>query len=181
MHRLPRRAVLAATALAAGLGCGCEPEFNWRDVTLASASVQLPCKPDRAVRPVRLGEREWPVEMVACDRGGFTWAALSVVAPGGDRAALAGALRQAMAANLGADAAASGPAAQGGFADGVFDRALQLNGRRPDGSPAWAALYYAGRGEQVIELVALLPKPPTPAQAAALAHFHGSVQWRAGP
>jgi hypothetical protein len=53
------------------LGCvglsACTPTLNWRDVQLGRLSALLPCKPDRASRPVQLAEMTLQIEMAGCE------------------------------------------------------------------------------------------------------------------
>ena len=48
------------------LATACTPALNWRDVTLDRLKVQLPCKPDRAQRPVELQGVSLPLSMAGC-------------------------------------------------------------------------------------------------------------------
>ncbi len=108
--RIIRRALssvvcLSLAVLAAG---GCSPTFNWRNVQLDSRAgplaALLPCKPDRAERPVSFdGGASVPLSMVGCSAGGITFTLAHLpVAPGTQAAAALAQWRAANAARLGA-------------------------------------------------------------------------------
>jgi len=66
-----------ALFLAAPILAACSPALNWRSVPVDAAglTVLLPCKPDRAVRPVELGSAAAvDLSMVGCDADGATFA-----------------------------------------------------------------------------------------------------------
>jgi hypothetical protein len=50
----------------------CTPTFNWRELSFeqASASGLLPCKPDRASRPMQLADKNVVMHMAGCETGG---------------------------------------------------------------------------------------------------------------
>ena len=50
---------------------GCSPSQNWRDLTFEGSALkaQLPCKPDRAKRPVPLGGVTIELQVAGCESG----------------------------------------------------------------------------------------------------------------
>lgn len=98
----------AALLLALLAATGCSPTFNWRNVQLDSRAgplaALLPCKPDRAERPVSLdGGASVPLSVVGCTAGGVTFTLAHLpVAPGTEAAAALLQWRAANAARLGA-------------------------------------------------------------------------------
>lgn len=74
--RIPSRAGLTATFVAATFSTACSPTFNWREVPVGDAGLvaMLPCKPDRATRAMPLGSASVAVEVVGCEAGGATFA-----------------------------------------------------------------------------------------------------------
>ncbi|MEO8248596.1 MAG: hypothetical protein ABI589_04430 [Burkholderiales bacterium] len=66
-------AVLFAVCVGAA---GCSPTYNWREVGFADAGLAglLPCKPDRAEKPVALSNAgNVTLEMMGCVAGGATF------------------------------------------------------------------------------------------------------------
>jgi hypothetical protein len=61
---------------ACALLIACTPTFNWRDVSFeqAPATALLPCKPDRASRPVELAGQKLMMHMAGCEAGGAMFA-----------------------------------------------------------------------------------------------------------
>jgi hypothetical protein len=54
----------------------CNPTFNWREARVDGTELVtlLPCKPDRANRPVVLAGQNIDLQMMGCDAGGGTFA-----------------------------------------------------------------------------------------------------------
>lgn len=73
MSRSTVRLSMAASALAL---LACSPALDWRSVPLSEAGItlSLPCKPERAARPVDLGAGEVELSMVGCRADGATFA-----------------------------------------------------------------------------------------------------------
>jgi hypothetical protein len=63
----PCLAVIVLFSMAA-----CTPEMNWREVRFDNSPLValLPCKPDRAVRQLPLGDVPRDVSMMGCEAGG---------------------------------------------------------------------------------------------------------------
>lgn len=130
--------VVLASALAA-----CSPALNWRQASLASVPVMLPCKPDKAQRSVTLVPHTLTLDMAGCEAGGALFAVSRVELPDGVPApeVLAAWRTQALAA-LRAGQVQDQPTA------GAIR--VQAHGLRPDGSPVQAALLWRLRGRQII-------------------------------
>ena len=64
-----------------GLLAACSPALNWRSISLADAplSLELPCKPDYAVRDVDWGAGKQQLSMAGCQADGATWAVSHVL------------------------------------------------------------------------------------------------------
>ncbi|ABM30958.1 hypothetical protein QRO11_21320 [Paracidovorax citrulli] len=105
--------ILLAGTLSLG---GCSPSLDWRSVRMDEAGLTalLPCKPERAVRPVELQGRSVELSMAGCDADGATFAVSHMVLPQGAGAAEAGVVlaqwRAATLARIGvaADTAGAG-------------------------------------------------------------------------
>ena len=85
-----RRAAHTFLILLAGIAAlACSPALNWRSTPLGETSVLLPCKPDRAQRPVQLGAQSLTMEVVGCEAAGALFAASRMDVPAGmDRQAV---------------------------------------------------------------------------------------------
>ncbi|AVT11730.1 hypothetical protein [Paracidovorax avenae] len=111
-NRMPWILLAGAVSLA-----GCSPSPDWRSVRMDDAGLTalLPCKPERAVRPVELQGRSVDLSMAGCDADGATFALSHMVLPPGAGAAEVGAVlaqwRAATLARIGAPADAAGPGA----------------------------------------------------------------------
>lgn len=66
---------LAGLALLAVLSA-CSPALNWRELRFDGAGLHgnLPCKPERATRSVRLGGQVLDMALAGCEAGGAMWA-----------------------------------------------------------------------------------------------------------
>lgn len=130
--------LVLACALAA-----CSPALNWRQASVASVPVMLPCKPDKAQRSVTLVPHTLSMDMVGCEAGGGLFAVSRVELPEGVPAAevLAAWRTQALAA-LRATQVQDQPIAGA-------TRVL-AQGLRPDGSAVQAQLLWRLRDRQII-------------------------------
>lgn len=75
----PLRRVFSFGVIALGAAlAGCSPTFNWRTVELSPGPWQamLPCKPERAERPVPLTDAQSPtvLKVASCEAAGLTFA-----------------------------------------------------------------------------------------------------------
>jgi hypothetical protein len=63
----------------------CSPSQNWRDVRFEGSpfQAQLPCKPDRAIRSVPLGDTPVELHMAGCESGSAMVAVMNAVLPAG--------------------------------------------------------------------------------------------------
>jgi hypothetical protein len=136
-------ALAAAVALAA-----CSPALNWRQVPLERISAFLPCKPDRAQRTLRLGERDVTLSMAGCEAAGALFAVSHI--PLADTTATAGLVqdwRAAMLANIRATAVVESPlTVPPGF---TAASRIAVQGQRPDGSPVQGQLVWLVSGSDV--------------------------------
>jgi hypothetical protein len=109
----------------------CNPALNWREVRFDGLPLRvlLPCKPDRAERPVELGEARATLRMMGCEAQDlqFTWSQLDLPV-GAAPAQVMRAWQQASLAALGADPAMA-----------TQVRQLTLTGARMDVAPAQLA------------------------------------------
>lgn len=151
----------------------CSPALNWRGVALPEAglSLSLPCKPDRATRPVDPGTGMVELSMVGCEADGATFALshMPLAHPAQAGAALAR-WRDAMRARM---QAASGPQADTPF---VLPHALALpqsvrmaaRGVAPDGSAVFAEAVWFARlegGQARLFHAVVYARQPRPAVA----------------
>jgi hypothetical protein len=170
-----RAAPTLVTAWAAGTLAACAPALDWREVRPAQSDVValFPCRPDRVEREVALAGRRVRLAMLSCSVGADTFALAG--ADTGDPAAVTpalGALRAAVAANLGASAAAATPAQVPGATPNEAAARLRVDGRRPDGSAVVAHAVFFARGTGVWQATVLGPAPA----AEAVDTFVGALQ-----
>ncbi len=139
-----------ALALAVAL-TACTPTLNWRQVPLERITVLLPCKPDRAQRTLRLGERDVTLSMAGCEAAGALFAVSHI--PLADTTATTGLVqdwRAAMLANMHATSVVDSPLpVPPGFT--VASR-IAVQGQRPDGSPVQGQLVWLASGSDVFHL-----------------------------
>ena len=139
-------ALIAAVALAA-----CSPALNWRQVPLERITVLLPCKPDRAQRNLRVGERDVQLSMAGCEAAGALFAVSHI--PLADTTATAGLVqdwRTATLANMRATAVVESPlAVPPGF---TAASRIAVQGQRPDGSLVQGQLVWLVSGSDVFHL-----------------------------
>lgn len=139
-----------AAAVLLGALAACSPPLDWRTVRMEGAGLEalLPCKPDRAVRPVELGGRTVELSMAGCKADGATFAVSHMLLDGSAGAAEAGAvLAQWRTATLGrmgvsatTDAAAAGsPFTLPGALPLPQSVRLQVQGVSPDDAAAVVA------------------------------------------
>jgi hypothetical protein len=62
-----------ALIMALGLA-SCTPALNWRAVSVGGLATWLPCKPDRAQRPLEMGGKTIQMEMAGCEAQGVMYA-----------------------------------------------------------------------------------------------------------
>jgi hypothetical protein len=129
----------------------CSSGLNWRTVQLGQLITLLPCKPDNATRPVSLADTQVNMEMSGCEAGGVLFAISRIQATDATQAPqLMAALRQASLAQV--QATAVHPIPNSGNAQTSFD--MQVEGKRPDGSPLQARFKWLAAGRDVYQLAA---------------------------
>lgn len=129
----------------------CSSGLNWRTVQLGQLITLLPCKPDNATRPVSLADTQVNMEMSGCEAGGALFAISRIQATDATQAPqLMAALRQASLAQV--QATAVHPIPNSGNAQTSFD--MQVEGKRPDGSPLQARFKWLAAGRDVYQLAA---------------------------
>jgi hypothetical protein len=129
----------------------CTSSLNWRTVQLGQLSTLLPCKPDNATRVVSLAGLSVSMEMSGCEADGVLFAISRIQALDADQAGrLMAALRQASLAQV--QTKAIHPVPNSGDAQTSFD--VQVDGKRPDGSPLQARFKWLVAGTDVYQLAA---------------------------
>lgn len=165
--------LLAAAVFAAALGA-CTPALNWRDARFENAALTalLPCKPDRASKPVVMAGRPVTLSMMGCEAGGAVFAV--AMADAGDAAKAADLLanwRAAALANMQA-APAPGPGHPAGATGAATATPLKLprasaapapvlvtaRGRSPGGQAVMSQAAYFAQGSQVFQAVVYAEK-----------------------
>lgn len=150
MHRLPVAVLLGIAATA------CSPTFNWREVRAEPTPLKalLPCKPDKASRPVPMAGREVQLQVLGCEAGGATFAVLhaELGEPGRSGEVLAQ-WQQATLANLRASGSQSAAFVPPGALALPQSVRVSASGRRADGSAVRSEAAYFARGTQVFQAV----------------------------
>jgi len=131
----------------------CAPALNWRQVPLDRITVLLPCKPDRAQRSLRLGEREVTISMAGCEADGVIFAVSHIHQPDATSAsAVAREWRAATLANIRATSVTEALMAPVTGATAVTQ--LSARGVRADASEVRAQLAWLVAGDDVFHVAA---------------------------
>jgi hypothetical protein len=129
----------------------CTPSLNWREVRLGRLSTLLPCKPDRATRPVPLAGKTVNMEMIGCEAGGALFTISRIQADDAAHAPqMMAALRQASLAQV--QTISVHPRSSSGITPTSFD--VLVNGERPDGSALQAGFKWLLEGMEVYQIAA---------------------------
>ena len=174
----PALAVLAAALLSA-----CSPTLNWRDARFEDAPLTalLPCKPDRASKPVVMAGQPVTLAMMGCEAGGAMFAV--AMAEAGDAGRVGDLLANWQAATLAnIRAAPVGVAAGAAVAEGTAGDApipgattatplkipgastvptpsrVTARGQSADGKPVMSEAAYFAKGSQVFQAVVYAEK-----------------------
>ncbi|MDA8522966.1 hypothetical protein [Acidovorax sp. NCPPB 4044] len=177
-------AVLVALPLA-----GCSPALDWRTVRMddAKLSALLPCKPDRATRPVALAGRSVALSMAGCDADGATFAVSHLALETAAGAAEAGSVllhwRAATLGRIGAPASAEAAAAPFSLPGALplpqavrvaAEGTQEARGGRPVAVHAvWFARAEAAEGGPRLHLYHAVVYAPAPRPAVADTFFAG--------
>lgn len=162
--------ILSIAALATVL-TACSPALNWRAVQVEQLQAMLPCKPDHAQRPVRLGPLDVTMQMSGCEASGALYA-ISHVRVGNALQASAAQTdwRAATLANLQAGSVQSqvlpwarpgaGPSESGtaGLATHPPLEILAVQGQGPDGKMVQARLAWISRGADLYHIAVYGPQ-----------------------
>lgn len=131
----------------------CAPALNWRQVPLDRATFLLPCKPDRAQRALRLGDRDVTISMAGCEADGVLFAISHIHQPdAASAAAIAGQWRTAALANMRATTVVDEKMAP--IAGTTVVTRLSTRGMRPDSSEVRAQLAWLIAGGEVFHVAA---------------------------
>jgi hypothetical protein len=159
------RTVWAAACLAL---CACQPALNWREVRIAnaSASVMLPCKPDKSARNVPLGGQEVAMQLLSCDAAGATYAVAWAQLPAGASAPIAlEQWRRITLAHLNAKEIAPLTAPTPG--------SIAARGTRPGGGAVVFAARWVPHVQQLVHMAIYVDNPGgQPAQAMLKTEMH---------
>ena len=147
------RGIIALLALGALTTLGCSPALNWREVPLGSVKVMLPCKPDRAQRPVQLGAKQMNMEMVGCEVDGALFAASRLDVPPAEQQALMAQWHNASMVSL-------GDVAQSQTAPPIEGKSLTATGlgKSRDGGAMQARFFWQSGSREVVLLAVYAPR-----------------------
>ncbi len=137
----------------------------------------MPCKPDRAVRPLSLAGAAVQYQMRACEAGGATWALAHADVADATRVGPALAyLKTAAGSKLGAAQVESTALQVPGMTPNAESARLSINGQRPDRSPVRQVVAVFSHGTSVFEAAVIGARLP----AEAVESFLESVRIDAG-
>lgn len=118
----------ATVLILSGLLTACEPSLNWRasQIEGSNLSFDLPCKPDKTVKPVNMAGLQLELAVVGCEADDAVWAVMSTqVPPTADRDELLQGWRQATLKNIRASQVEEVPWTLGKIA--VLPGAISIN------------------------------------------------------
>lgn len=135
----------------------CSPALNWRQTELEGMATLLPCKPDRATRPMPLGTQTLDMQIAGCEAQGALYAIGHVKSSSIESAPTTlRAWRAATLANMNATSITPQPWSAKGLTSGAkpltSSELVAAQGKRPDGSPVQARLAWVQRGADVYQL-----------------------------
>lgn len=82
-NRVQRCMAIAITVTLLTALSACTPSLNWRELSMGRLKVNLPCKPDRAQRPVMLRATTLVLDMAGCEADGALFAVSHASVPTG--------------------------------------------------------------------------------------------------
>ncbi|MDE2419239.1 MAG: hypothetical protein KGN32_15675 [Burkholderiales bacterium] len=127
------------------------PALNWRQVSLDRITVLLPCKPDRAQRSLRLGERDVTISMAGCEADGTLFAVSHIhQRDSGAAASVAREWRAATLTNIHATSTTEVPMRP--VPGTATTTRLSAQGVRPDATTLQAHLAWLVAGDDVFHL-----------------------------
>lgn len=144
----------------------CSPTLDWREYRMPDAgfTILLPQKPAQAERRLQTPAGEVAMRMYAARIGEHVFAVGFADFPGAVDAALLEAMRDVLAANIGARVAADRPVASGAFAGREFSAVGQL-GRAGHAKAATMRARVLAKERRYVQLVSLGPDEGAPAAA----------------
>ena len=152
----PRRIFLCLGVLA-GLAA-CTPARDWRSVPLPGTQLvtELPCRPSRFQRDVKVAGVTLKLFMLSCEAGGVTYgvATADVVDPGLVDAVLFG-LRDSAAGAIRSSGSPAGALNLRGVTPFNGNYSAHLHGQRPDGETIDEAIRVFARGTRVFQASAV--------------------------
>lgn len=143
---------------------GCTPALNWRDVSVERLKVNLPCKPDRAQRPVVLLNTTLQLDMAGCEAADALFAVSHATVPQGVNvkdmlAAWQTATLENMQVQKPAEALAAYQAIQAATPPATIAQAqpLHAKGINPQGGAVQASLVWFAAGSDIYHLAVYAP------------------------
>ena len=155
---------------------GCSPSLDWHSVPLPGTQLvaELPCRPGRFERDVRVAGMPLKLYMLSCQAGGVTYgvATAEVGDPARVEAVLL-ALREGAAAAIRSADSPAGALNMRGATPFAGNSSAHLHGRRPDGEEVEEAIRVFGRGTRVFQASAVGARLPE----AALRPFEDGLHF----
>jgi len=145
--------------------------MNWRQIHGDDSPLQvlMPCKPDRAVRRIRILSQDLHWHLLACETGGVTWSlAYGAVQVADQVEPVLAALQNTARANWSVPAAPAGEPTSVLWPAGATPQPSaarwKAEGRRPDGQPLPIQAAWFAQGLTVYQLVVLGKAAPSDAE-----------------
>ena len=155
--RTRRRRIFLCLGLLAGLAA-CTPTWEWRSVPLPGTQLvtELPCRPSRFQRDVKVAGVTLKLFMLSCETGGVTYgvATADVVDPALVDRVLFG-LRDSTAAAIRSSGSPAGALNLRGITPFNGNYSAHLHGQRPDGEAVDEAVRVFARGTRVFQASAV--------------------------
>ena len=153
----PRRRISLSLGVLLGLAA-CTPTWDWRSVPLPGSQLvtELPCRPSRFQRHVKVAGVALELFMLSCEAGGVTYgvATADVVDPARVDAVLIG-LRDSAAAAIRSSGSPAGALNLHGVTPFNGNYSAHLHGQRPDGETVDEAIRVFARGTRVFQASAI--------------------------
>jgi hypothetical protein len=155
--RARRRRIFRCIGLLLGIAA-CTPTWDWRSVALPGTQLvtELPCRPSRFQRDVKVAGVTLKLFMLSCEAGGVTYgvATADVVDPARVDAVLTG-LRDSAAAAIRSSGSRAGALNLHGVTPFNGNYSAHLHGQRPDGEAVDESIRVFARGTRVFQASAV--------------------------
>jgi hypothetical protein len=142
---------------------GCSPALNWRKLAEAQFQLEMPCKPVKAARMLKLAGEERNFQLAACDAKGIKFSYSYAELGDEAKAKLAtDEMEQSLRQHLGAAADASSVGVK--LKSAQHARRLNLKGKAPNSKPVWVETLFFVTGKTAVQLTVLSEQGAIPVE-----------------